>query len=419
MPAPSRVSRLRRTALLAIFAAATVVAAVPANAQNSPQQKLHEVERQLESSRQQQQQLAKKAQDLANQIQGLRESAVHAAAGAQAQEATLDRLDAKLAGLAAQEQSEVAELRKKRGTEARVLMTLVQLARDPPTALALAPMPPVDAVRGGLLLGHAVPPLAAKARALSAEVARLEAVRAQISATESEHRVAADDLARDQVRIAALIARQQTLQQQTQQGLAENGHRQAALAAKAGNLRDLIAKLEAERRATEHHAERRAASHSAAAPLEVTAATPATLGRPPHIHSITQAKGHFAVPATGLLVIHFGEVQPSGITSKGLTFETRPGAEVVAPFDGRVAYAGPFKGYGQILIIDHGGGYYSVLAGLDRIEQSVGQWLVAGEPVGTMPQGSRRPRLYLELRDNGRPVNPLPWLAIHDEKVNG
>ncbi len=142
-------------------------------------------------------------------------------------------------------------------------------------------------------------------------------------------------------------------------------------------------------------------------------------GAPSNIRPIAQAKGRLAVPATGLLISRFGEAQPGGMTSKGLTFETRPGAQVVAPFDGRVVYAGPFKGYGRILIIDHGGGYYSVLAGLDRIEQSVGQWLVAGEPVGVMPQTGPRPHLYLELRDNGQSINPLPWLAIHDEKVNG
>lgn len=402
------------TGLGAILLAVALVAARPVGAQNSPQLKLNEVERQLEQSRQRQQELAKQAQDLAGQIQVLRDNAVQAAAGAQAQETTLDRLDRDLAKLTVQEQAEAAELQRKRAAEGRVLMALAQLARDPPTALALSPVPPVDAVRGGLLLGRAVPPLAAKARALGDEIARLESVRAQIAAAEAAHRAAGKNLAQDEARIAVLIARKQTLQQQTQQGLAQNRRRQAALAAKAGSLRDLIARLEAERVATERQARPKANSHGTA-PLATT--TP--IGVPSGIRSVAQAKGHFAVPAAGPLVVHFGETQPGGVTSKGLTFETRPGAQVVAPFDGRVMYAGPFKGYGQILIIGHGGGYYSVLAGLDRIEQSVGQWLVAGEPVGTMPEGNQRPRLYLELRDNGRPVNPLPWLAIHNEKVNG
>ncbi|MGH6969300.1 MAG: murein hydrolase activator EnvC family protein, partial [Stellaceae bacterium] len=263
-----------------------------------------------------------------------------------------------------------------------------------------------------------VPPLAARAHALGDAIAQLEAVRAQIVDAEAEHRTEGQGLARDQAQIAALIAQKQVLQRQTQAGLDQNSRQQAALAAKASNLRDLIARLEADRRAAEQRAATRAGGKT---PLAVTAAAPVhpPAGTPPGIRPIAQAKGRFAVPTTGLLVVRFGEAQPGGMTSKGLTFETRPGAQVVAPFDGRVVYAGPFKGYGRILIIGHGGGYYSVLAGLDRIEQSVGQWLVAGEPVGVMSQSGQRPRLYLELRDNGRPINPLPWLAIHDEKVNG
>lgn len=393
---------------------------MPSFAQTSQQQRLNDVERQLEQTRQQQQNLAKQAQDLAGQVQTLRDDAVRAAAGAQQHEAALDKLDRKLADLTAKQQAEAAELQGKRRAEAHVLMALVQLARDPPTALALAPMPPVDVVRGGLLLGRAVPPLAARAHALGDAIAQLEAVRTQIVAAEAEHRTEGESLAHDQAQIAALIARKQTLQQQTQTGLDENSRRQATLAAKASSLRDLIARLEADRRAAEQRATPRS-TVGTKAPLAVTAATPTrpAAGASSGIRPIAQAKGRLAVPATGLLISRFGEAQPGGTTSKGLTFETRPGAQVVAPFDGRVVYAGPFKGYGRILIIDHGGGYYSVLAGLDRIEQSVGQWLAAGEPVGVMPQTGSRPRLYLELRDNGQSINPLPWLAIHDEKVNG
>ena len=129
--------------------------------------------------------------------------------------------------------------------------------------------------------------------------------------------------------------------------------------------------------------------------------------------------GRMLAPASGDVVLAFGTASGSGDSAKGITFETRPGAEVVAPFDGRVVFAGAFKGYGQILIIGHGDGYHSLVAGLDRIDSSVGQWLVAGEPVGRMPAGEAKPRLYLELRHDGQPINPLPWLATRDAKVKG
>jgi septal ring factor EnvC (AmiA/AmiB activator) len=124
------------------------------------------------------------------------------------------------------------------------------------------------------------------------------------------------------------------------------------------------------------------------------------------------------LPVAGTLTRHYGENDEYGAASKGLLLETRPGAQVVAPFDGRIEFAGPFRGYGQILIIEHGDGYHSLLAGLERIEGVVGQWLVAGEPVGNMPDGDH-PALYLELRRHGQPINPLPWLATRDDKVSG
>ncbi len=124
-------------------------------------------------------------------------------------------------------------------------------------------------------------------------------------------------------------------------------------------------------------------------------------------------------PVSGTLVGRYGAADSYGQPAHGLTFETRPGAIVVAPFDGQVLFAGPFRGYGQILIIAHGDGYHSLLAGLDRIDSSVGQWLVAGEPVGTMSDAAGKPRLYLELRHNNQPINPAPWLSTRVEKVNG
>jgi len=106
--------------------------------------------------------------------------------------------------------------------------------------------------------------------------------------------------------------------------------------------------------------------------------------------------------------------------ARGITIETRVGAQVVAPYDGKIAYAGTFRQYGRILIIDHGERYHTLLAGLDRIDAVVGQWVLAGEPLATMgDQQSGNPELYFELRRTGQPINPLPWLASTDDKVRG
>jgi septal ring factor EnvC (AmiA/AmiB activator) len=152
-------------------------------------------------------------------------------------------------------------------------------------------------------------------------------------------------------------------------------------------------------------------------PVAAVAAPGGAAAKLPALRHFADAAGHYLIPASGRLVQRFGKTV-AGITSQGLAYVTRPGAQVVAPYDGRVIFAGPFHGYGHILIVEHADGYDSLIAGLARINASVGQWVVSGEPVGTMPEGEDKPRLYLELRHDGQPLNPSPWLATtSQEKV--
>ena len=160
--------------------------------------------------------------------------------------------------------------------------------------------------------------------------------------------------------------------------------------------------------------------------------TPQRMQQPANLRNFPEAakidaKNPIFAPARGRILTHFGDPTDTGGASKGLVMETRPGAQIVAPFDGRIAFEGPFRSYGQILIIEHGGGYHTVLAGLDRVDAVVGQWLLAGEPVGTMPaagapkgtgdvSAAGRPKLYLELRRNGQPVDPVPWFSTAEIK---
>jgi septal ring factor EnvC (AmiA/AmiB activator) len=150
----------------------------------------------------------------------------------------------------------------------------------------------------------------------------------------------------------------------------------------------------------------------------------ASLQRPDTVRSFPEEPGNILLPVHGDIVLRYGERVPSDsgqdTTLKGIKIRTRPGADVIAPFDGKVVFSGNFRSYGQILIIDHGGRYHTLLAGLHRIRAVVGQWVLAGEPVATMdPQSSKEPELYLELRRTGQPINPLPWLAEGEQRARG
>ena len=134
-------------------------------------------------------------------------------------------------------------------------------------------------------------------------------------------------------------------------------------------------------------------------------------------------------PVVGHVIARYGQTIALGRIHKGLTIETDSSAQIIAPYEGKVVFSGPFRGYGQLLIIEHSGGYHTLLAGMERIDAAVGQWLLVGEPAGVMGRikpvnvkGRRRyqrPALYVEFRRKGQPVDPLAWLAARKGKVSG
>jgi septal ring factor EnvC (AmiA/AmiB activator) len=141
-----------------------------------------------------------------------------------------------------------------------------------------------------------------------------------------------------------------------------------------------------------------------------------------------QAKGTLRLPAQGRQLKNFGDLDTAGAPLKGISLQTREEARITAPADGWVVYAGPFRSYGQLLIINAGGGYHLLLAGMSRIDVSLGQFVLAGEPIAVMgnPNESSissddisRPVLYVEFRKDGRPVDPGPWWAEASGKVQG
>lgn len=435
VPGPERLRRHLSPLILA-----GVIACVPAHADPPPKQQLDAVEKAIGENRTRQDAAQQRAAQLESELTSLRAQSVAAAAAAQAHEAALTVLDARLTALAAKERHKQGALAADRAHETALLMALTRLAATPPEAFALAPLPPVDALRGALVMGRAVPALAAEAANLKEALRSLAATRIAIETARTARASEKADLAAKQAEIASLMARTAALRDNARQSAAAAREKAQALAGKARNLRDLIARLDAEevraeaarqkaeveRQKRQAEQQREAAIPSAAkAPGEnevaVTAPPPRRLdaGAPRHIRPFSEARGAMVFPASGVLVGRFGVRDAYGQTSHGLTVATRPGAIVVAPFDGQVMFAGPFHGYGQILIISHGDGYHSLLAGLDHLDSRVGQWLVAGEPVGTMSDAAGKPRLYFELRHNDQPINPSPWLSTRVEKVNG
>ncbi len=461
-PRHQRFGPLRRLATLAPLLLA-LAAAPPLGAQDSQtQRQLEELERALAADRARAEQLEAEAEALAAEVAALRTKAIAAARRAQDLESEMTAAEQTLAALAAEEAAKTAALAERRGQLGRTLGALQRLALQPPEAALARSARPIDSARAALLLRVAIPQLEGEARQLRDELGDLAVVRTRIALERDGLGAAAAALGTERDRLAGLLARKAALQAST---AAEHGAAQARiarLAEEARDLRELTDRIAADARAAEERrlaaahrrteqlrraAEQAAAQREALRRQEAEAAARAAaaaeaaraaaaeasrqveqesqqvarLTRPPSLRPFPEAKAGLTLPVRGEVVRLYGE--PSelpGATTKGISIRSRPGAQVVAPFDGKVAYAGPFRGYGLILIIDHGERYHTILAGFDRIDAVVGQWVLAGEPVAQMgdPAGSS-PELYLELRRTGQAINPLPWLATNDDKVRG
>ncbi len=420
------------------LALAALVAWAPVASAQGQDDRLKALERALQQDQERAEELRHKAKAIEAEIRVLGESSIAAARKAQDYETRLSGLETQLSELKNLEADKVASLRARRAQLGGTLAALQRIALQPTDALIVAPGSPVDTVRSAMLLRVAIPAIEQRAQALRADLDELTALRRQIALQRDELAATNSALEAERGRISALIQRKSKARTATAAEQTAARARAARLAAQAKDLRDLMARIgrEAKERAERERAERDRAKREAErapdrAPLaseaEQPAPTPApdtttrlALVKPDNIRPFPDARQSLVMPARGRVVVRYGQSRGTGGGAKGITILARQGAQVVAPFDGQVVYAGPFRRYGQILIIEHGGRYHTLLAGLDRIDAVVGQWLLAGEPVGVL--GSPRnenPELYLELRQAGQPINPLPWLATTGDKVRG
>lgn len=420
MPRHSLRAAPRRAAGAALVAVALVGLAPAVAGATEPvsRERLEAIERALDAERERGRTLGRRVGEIDRDIAALRRGLVEAAAAAQAQEDKISAIEARLAGLDREERAKTAALARRRGELAAVLGALARLSRRPPALLIAAPRSVLESARGAMLLSRTAPELEARGRVLAAEIAALGDLRAEIEAERARLGDAREVLRKERAVLNLLLARKAKLRDRSLAARGEALRRLDRLAREATDLRALLARLEDEARRPASRAT--LAKPPEPAPEKRAAAPERRPAPPPAERSFSSARGQLPLPARGRVVGRFGARDELGVPAKGITIATRPEAEVVAPFDGKIVFAGPFRGYGQLLIIAHSEGYHTLLAGFSRIYGVVGQWVLAGEPVGRMGHGrGRAPTLYVELRRGGTPINPIPWLAASERKVSG
>ncbi|MEW6124789.1 MAG: peptidoglycan DD-metalloendopeptidase family protein [Pseudomonadota bacterium] len=324
-----------------------------------------------------------------------------------------------------------ASLMQRRAVLAEVLAALVRMGRNPPPALLMRPGDALDAVRSAILLGAILPEMRVEAETLAADLAELSQVRTELSVARERLTGLRRSLEEDRARIAALVGERQRRQAEANPVPPAEKAQAESVAKGTGDVHDLVTRLETEvppaARAAEAARTGPAAAPGGGTPNPTEIAALQNPARIAPAMPFVEAKGLLPLPVAGVRLKDFGATDGVGGTEKGLTIATRMGAQVTAPTDGWVVYAGPFRSYGQLLIINAGGGYHVLMAGMERITVDLGQFVLAGEPVAVMGSGPRaasaasgQPQLYVEFRKDGISIDPAPWWAATDsQKVRG
>ncbi|OJY71260.1 MAG: metalloendopeptidase [Sphingobium sp. 66-54] len=320
------------------------------------------------------------------------------AARIQQSEADLRAGQARIAIIADMQRTQARKLAERRQPIVRLTAALQQIARRAPLLALVEPGSVSDAVHRRIVLAQVMPVVMANTRGLQSEIARSAALRESAEAAAGALARTRDGLAAQQKTLATLEQRQRLASRTLRDSAGLEVERALAMGEEARDIGELMEKIEDA-----------ATVRDALLTLPGPTLRPARPGSapPPSDRPAPAAADAAALPyrlpAVGEVVTGFGEASESGVRARGLTIATAPAATVVAPARGRIAFAGPFRGYGRIVIIDHGGGWTTLVAGLDRLSAQVGETVRPGDPLGAT--GQRDPHLTVELRRQERPVD--------------
>jgi septal ring factor EnvC (AmiA/AmiB activator) len=286
------------------------------------------------------------------------------------------------------------------------LTAALQRVTARPLALsALQPASLRETVYLRAVLDGAVPAIRDRTRALRAQLARSRQLAEEARGAVQRVRQQEQAIGRRRTELLAMAARNRQLVAQASGAAQREAQRSADMALEARDLDELVGRFDQVAALRAQLAAlpgpvmrpRGGATGAIAAPAQAVRSAAAPV----------QGPQRYQLPVIGRIVGGFGDAGPGGLPRTGLTLAPRPGALVVAPAAGRIAFAGPYRGFGTIIIVEHPGGWTSLLTGLATTDAQAGQQVAAGGPLGTAAR--RSPAISVELRRAGTPVDPLSF----------
>ncbi len=364
----------------------------------SPNEELQKTQKELDEQKERGKKLAEENKNLAAKYKKLSAQMVKTAAALQSSEAKLSAIEDKLRSMTAQinEKTETLNIRKK--DLATMVQASLKLSQTPPEAIILMPGDMMNNMKASRALKMTVDSIKYQSEAIQKQMAELEALKLVLTKNQEDSNAERAKLSEQRELLKTQIAEHNAIQKKINAQQQEVKAKTQSLAKKARDLKDLITALEKEKEAQRKKQED-----------EIESDTSQPSGEKGQLRSFADAKGHIRVPAAGKLSQRFGESKLNE-TAKGIIITTRQGAQVTAPYDAEVLFTGPFMEYGSMIILRHSDGFHTLLAGMSKIDASVGDFLLEGEPIGAMGDDENNNRLYMELRSNNQPIDPASWV---------
>ena len=398
---------------------------------------LEELRKNIKATSEQEMQLAQEISALNTDRAALNKKLISATASSRILEQKIQRASTRVLELEETRDQLRLSLTSRKSLLSEVLAALQRMGRNPPPALLVTPQDALTSVRSAILLGSVVPEIRAETQILANELSQLVQLSEEIATQRDQLTQDLKIEAVEERRLSALILEKKKRSKTAREKLAAQGIAAAKLAARATNLNNLIARLESEiesialatkaARKADTDREKRQVEQIAKARLEISRPDFSDSSRIKPAVSFDRAKGHLIKPVNGVEIRKFGDADELGDPSPSMAIATRINARVISPADGWVLYSGPFRSYGQLLILNVGSNHHIIMSGMEKAEAQVGQFVLVGEPIGIMGSsriasagtidiGLSRPVLAIEFRKDGKPINPAPWWQANTKK---
>lgn len=405
------------------------------NRKQSSEQELRDIESKITLSATRKGELTKEIKGLEKDRASINRNLIETSTRTRSLEENITRSSKRLEQLRSDEDTVRSALKSKRGVLIEVIAALQRMGHKPPPALLVRPEDALSSVRSAILLGAVVPEVRQETQALVSELKKLVQIQKNIDENHATLKSDLENLAEEEIRLTLLLEQKKKLSNKARQNLAAQTALAAELAGKATNLSSLIKQLEINIDSAKQAAiaakaaeeKRRKLEQQNIANNDVKQPDFSDTGRIAPAMAFSAAKGLLPKPVNGVEIASFGKKNAEGEVSKSIGIATRSNARVQSPADGWVIFAGPFRSYGNLLILNAGDGYRVLLYGMDTLNVELGQFILTGEPIGTMAEnriastnnvevGFSKPVLYIEFRKDDLSIDPSPWWTVSSLK---